>query len=118
MGKTAIACGRGGAGHAHRDRRSAAQVEIKLRGIRGIEAGIMRIIENRFGGGGEGAAEDRLMNEINAEPERVRASHVAHVVAKLIFFLVAQDGKCSDGSDELIVAERFEARDGAQANWD
>src|SRR5260370_11419472 len=113
LGKTAIASGRGDAGHARRDRRSAAQIEIKLRGIRGIEAGILRIIEHRFGRGGEGAAEDRRINEIDGAPERVRASHVTYVLAKLIFFLVAQDRKCSDGSDELIVAERFEAGDGA-----
>src|SRR5260370_11774959 len=113
LGKTAIASGRGDAGHARRDRRSAAQIEIKLRGIRGIEAGILRIIEHRFGGGGEGAAEGRLMNGIDAEPERMRASHVTYVVANLIFFLVAPDGECSDWSDELIVAERFEAGDGA-----
>src|ERR1700731_1718452 len=38
---------------------------------------------------------------------------MVHVVTKLIFFLVAENGKCSDGGDELIVAEGFESRNGS-----
>jgi len=34
-----------------------------------------------------------------------------HVVAELILFLIAQDRKRRDGSDKLIVAEGFKARD-------
>ena len=37
---------------------------------------------------------------------------VAHVVAKLVLFLIAQNGKGSDGRDELIVAKSLETADG------
>ena len=47
------------------------------------------------------------------ETRRVPAGRVTHVVPKLVFFLVAQHRESSDGRDELIVAERFEAGDGA-----
>ena len=39
---------------------------------------------------------------------------MAHVVAELIFFLVAHHGKRRDGRDELVVAEGLEARNGAE----
>jgi hypothetical protein len=97
------------AGHG----RSAAQVEIKLGRIRGVEARIIGVGKNRFGGGGESAAHHRLMDEIDAKAGRVAAGGVRHIITKLIFFLVAQNRKSGDGSDELIVAEGFEAGDGA-----
>src|SRR5260370_39814966 len=53
------------------------------------------------------------MNEINAKVQGVRAGEMADVIAELIFFLVAQDGKCGDGSDELVVAKGLQARNGA-----
>ena len=49
------------------------------------------------------------MDEIEAVSECVRATRMRNVVAKLIFLLVALDGKRGDGGDELIVAERFQA---------
>src|SRR5216684_2190779 len=111
--EAAIAAPSGGASHTDRDGRSASGTEIKLRWVGGVKAGIVRIGQNGLGGGGEGAAENRFVNKIDAKPQSVRTSQVAHVVAKLIFFLVAQDRKRGDGSDKLIVAEGFAARDGA-----
>src|SRR6266436_6570885 len=98
---------------AGRDRRSAGETEIKEGGIGDVEAGIVRISQNGFGGGDEGAAENRLVNEVDTKARSVPAGSVTHVVAELIFFLIAQDGKSGDGSDELIVAEGFEAGNGA-----
>ena len=52
---------------------------------------------------------------MNLTPNLVawRAANVADVVTKLIFFLIAQNGKLGDGGDVLIVAEGFKTSDGA-----
>src|SRR5437879_6278685 len=39
--------------------------------------------------------------------------NVADVIAQLVFFLIAQDGKSRDGCDELIVTKSFKAGDSA-----
>src|SRR5712692_4499156 len=111
--EAAIAGRSGGACHAGRDRRSAGGAEIKDGGIGGVETGIVRVGQNGFGSGGEGAAENWLVNEVDTKARGVPAGTVIHIVAELIFFLVAQDGKSGDGSDELIVAEGFQAGDRA-----
>src|SRR5208282_673096 len=60
----------------------------------------------------KGAAEHRFMNKVDSELKRVAARNVAQVIADLVFVLIAQVGEKSDGSGELVVAERFEAGDG------
>src|SRR5579872_6098694 len=52
------------------------------------------------------------MDEIDSEAGRMASGRVRDVVANLIFLLIAQDGKCCDGGNELIVAECFESGDG------
>src|SRR5690349_18998592 len=54
------------------------------------------------------------MNEVDAEARRVRARHVAHVIAELILLLVAHYRKCGDGRGELVVAKGFESRNRAE----
>src|SRR5579863_5651991 len=54
------------------------------------------------------------MDEIHAEADGVPSRRVSHVVAELIFFLIAQNRESSDGCNELIVAESLESRDGAE----
>ena len=49
------------------------------------------------------------MDEIHSETGRVASGRVGDVVADLIFFLIAQDGKSRDGRDELVIAERLES---------
>ena len=52
------------------------------------------------------------MDEVHAEARGVASGGVPHVIAKLIFFLVAQDRKIGDRGHELIVAKGLEAGDG------
>src|SRR5258708_131675 len=111
--KAAVTGGSCGAPDTGRDGRSTRGAEIKGGRIGGVEAGVIRISQYRFGGSGEGAAENRLVNKTDAKARRVPAVVVAHVVAELIFFLVAQNGKSGNGSDELIVAKGLEPGDGA-----
>jgi hypothetical protein len=94
---------------------SAARGDVgsELRGIGEIKRRVLRERDKRFRCGGEGAAQNRLVNEIDSETRGVVADGVADVVAKLIFFLVARDGERGDRGNELIVAERFEPGDGA-----
>ena len=49
------------------------------------------------------------MDEVDPELDGVTPGNVAHVIAELIFFLVAQVGEEGDGCGELIVPERLEA---------
>src|SRR5260370_20192417 len=49
------------------------------------------------------------MNKVDAEFESVVAGGVTYVVTELIFLLIAQRRKQSDGRGELIVPESFEA---------
>ena len=51
------------------------------------------------------------MNEIDSKLEGMITGGVTHVVAKLIFFLIAQRRKQCDGRGELIVAVGFETGD-------
>jgi hypothetical protein len=67
---------------------------------------------NCSGVGGKRAAEHRLVNKVDSKLESVAARNVAQVVAQLVLLLIAQVGKKSDGSGELVVAESFEAGDG------
>src|SRR5260370_35142572 len=53
------------------------------------------------------------MNERNGRVEGGRAGEMADVRAELIFFMGAQNGKSSDGRDELVVAKGLQARNGA-----
>src|SRR5271169_5618261 len=58
------------------------------------------------------------MDEIHSEADGVPSRHVSYVIAELIFLLIAQNRKSSDGSNELIVAESLESRDGAEGGAD
>jgi len=88
------------------------EVDRELIGIREIESGVFGEGDEIFGIVGEAAIEDGLMDEVDAEALGVMTGDMGDVVAKLVFLLVADDGKGGDGGDELIVAERFEAGDG------
>ena len=50
------------------------------------------------------------MNEVDSESRGVIAGRVAHVIAQLILFLIAQVREQSDRRGELVVAESFESR--------
>ena len=52
------------------------------------------------------------MNKVDSEPERVGTHNVAQVVAELVFLLIAQVGKKSNRSSELVVAKGFKTGDG------
>ena len=52
------------------------------------------------------------MNEIHAEAHGVTAASVRHVIAKLIFLLIALNRKRRDRGSELIVAEGIAAGGG------
>ena len=105
MRKPAVACGSEAAARGN--------VGGELRGIGEIEGGILGKSDQGFRGGGECAAEHRLVDEVHAEARSVAAGGVGHVVAELVFLLVAQHGKGGDGGDELIVTECFAAGNGA-----
>src|ERR1035438_4000487 len=62
--------------------------------------------------GGERAAQHRFVNEVDSELKCVTARHVAQIVAHLVFVLIAQVGKKSDGSVKLIVAKSLKAGNG------
>ena len=98
-----------------RSGRACGQVGGKLGRIGGVVRGIENESDESFGVGGERAAEDRFVDEINSKARSVAAGDVTDVVAKLIFFLIAQDGKRGDSGDELIVAKRFESRSGGRS---
>jgi len=53
------------------------------------------------------------MNEVHAEAGCMTAEGVGHVVSELVLLLVPQDRESGDGGDELIVAKRLAAGDGA-----
>ena len=101
--------GRGGLRHA-------TVAEEKLRRIGGVETRIVRIKQQRFRIARERPAQHRLMNKIHSESRRMAARSVRHVVAELIFLLIAQHRKRGDGRDELIVAESLETGNGAGAS--
>src|SRR6267378_2626762 len=79
-----------------------------------IEARILRRRVDILGGGGQGTAENRFVNKVEAKARRVSSADVTDVIAKLIFFLVAQNRKGGNRCEELIVAESLYAGDGAQ----
>src|ERR1700720_1655271 len=60
----------------------------------------------------KGAAQPRFVNKVDSKFHRVISCNMADVVAELIFILIAQGRKQSDGSGKLIVAEGFKAGDG------
>ncbi len=82
--------------------------------VGGVVARVEDKSDKSFGVGGESAAQYGLLNKINSESECVRAGHVRYVVAQLIFFLIAQNGKRGDRCDKLIVTEGFESRSGGR----
>src|SRR5208283_3844415 len=82
----------------------AGRINVAI-GIRGISCELLR-------SRGEGAAQHRLVNEIDSELERMVMHDVAEIVAELILVLIAQVGEKRDGSSKLIVAEGLEAGDG------
>src|SRR6202040_1333984 len=98
---------------SRREGAACGDVRGELRGIGEIKSGIFRERDQSFRRGGQRAAKNRLVDEVHTEARRVLAGGVRNVVAELIFLLVAQYGERRDGGDELIVAEGFEARDGA-----
>src|SRR5579859_2766217 len=112
LGEATVAGGRGFAIDAGGNGRGASETKIKLRGIRRVKGRIVRIREQCFGGRGEGAAHHGFVDEVNAKSRSMTSGFVADIVAKLVFLLISKHGKCSDGSEELIVSESFEARDG------
>src|SRR5271168_3814018 len=50
------------------------------------------------------------MDEIDPQAKFMSAGCVRQVITQLIFFLIAQNGERGDRGNELIVAERFQAR--------
>src|SRR5260370_23198544 len=107
--KTSITSRSGRASHAGRDRRCAGGAEIKEGRIRSVEAGIFRIGKNGFGSGGKRAAEQRLVDKIDAQARGVAAGYVADVVTELKIFLGAQGGENRVGGYKTIGTRRFEA---------
>ena len=69
-------------------------------------------MDELLGGRGEGAAQNRFVDEVDSEPERVTSCNMAQIVTQLVFLLVAQIGEKSDGGGELVVAEGLESGDG------
>src|SRR5579864_4167488 len=59
----------------------------------------------------ECSVQNRFVNEVHSELERVIAGDVAQVVAELIFLLVAQRRKSRDRRGELVIAIGLEAGD-------
>src|ERR1700722_2288392 len=74
-----------------------------------VAIGIERICSELLRRSRECAAEDRFVNKINSEFQRVASRDVAEIVAHLVFILIAQVGEKRNGSVELIVAKSFEA---------
>ena len=91
---------------------SAVEISSKLRGMVEIEGRILGELDEMFGGGGECAAQNRFVDEIDAKADGVTARAAKNVVAELIFLLIAFDGEGGDYSSELIVAESFESGSG------
>src|SRR5271165_3178958 len=87
--------------------RIAAEVDPGLFGVAEIVAWILWRSVQAFWRSSQSATEHRFMDEINPEARSVPAGGVGDVVAKLIFFLIAQNGKRRDGRNEQIVAVRF-----------
>src|SRR5579863_9995233 len=114
--KAAVAGGRSGTGGSTRNWKrgsgGACQIHGELRGMARVERGILGENREIFRIGGKRTAQDRFMDEVHAETRRVASGAVCDVVANLIFFLIAQDGKRRDGRNELVVAESFETGDG------
>ena len=108
----AIACGGVRAGGVGKGGGSAVEISSELRGIVEIEGWILGELDEMFGGGGECAAQNRFVDEIDAKADGVTARAAKNVVAELIFLLIAFDGEGGDYSGELIVAESFESGSG------
>src|ERR1700757_2211138 len=100
--KTSVA-GRGG-------RSPVRVVDGKLRRIRRVKSRIVREGIQRFLIARKRTAKHWFVDEIHSELERMIASAMAHVIAKLIFLLVAQRRKERDRGGELIIAIGLEAR--------
>src|SRR5258708_2305220 len=90
----------------------AAGGKIRSEGARvgNIERRLLGKLNQSLGIIGEPAAQNRFVNKICAELDRVFSASARHVVTKLILALIAPDRKCSDAGNELIVAERFKSR--------
>src|SRR6266853_6635659 len=86
--------------------------EVKLAGVAGICI-VVRVVDVLNEGlvrGRERPAQHRLMDEVDAELERMITRSPAQVVANLVLLLIAQRRKQSDWGRELVVAEGFESR--------
>src|SRR5437588_9150660 len=88
--------------------------EVKLAGVGGICA-VVRVVDVLNEGlvrSRERPSQHRLMDEVDAELERMIPGSPAQIVANLVLLLIAQGRKQGDGSGELVVAEGFKAGDG------
>jgi hypothetical protein len=65
--------------------------------------------DQRFGITREFTAKYRLVDEVHAELDRMGHSPMHYVISNLIFLLLAQDGKSSNGRRELVVAKGFKS---------
>jgi hypothetical protein len=81
----------------------------KLSGIGYVIARIMWKRDQRFGITREFTAKHGLVDEVHAELDRMGDAPVHYVIPNLIFLLVAQDGKSSNGRRELVVAKGFKS---------
>ena len=96
--------------------RRAGRGEDELRRIGDIIIGIKWIGNKLLRRRRERATQHRFVDEVNPKLESVVAHDVAHVVAELIFILIAQVGENCDRGCELIVAECFKAGDGERSH--
>src|SRR5882762_1753752 len=114
LGESAIAGGSIGANGVCKGCSGAIVVGGELRGTVEIEGWILGELDEMFSGGGEGAAKNGFMNEVDAKSNLMAARIMGDIVAELIFLLVACDGKRGDDGGELIVAKSFESRGGVK----
>jgi hypothetical protein len=84
-------------------------VRRELRSIRKIKRLVLRKCDERLGVGGERAAQDGFVDEVDAKARGVFPVDVAHIVAELVLLLIAEDRKRRDGCNELIVPKGFQA---------
>src|ERR1019366_6443119 len=92
--------------------RQAVQLCRELSRISQVESRVLGENVKGFSLTREGTAQHWLMDEVNAEFGSVPADRAAHIVAELVFLLVANDGERGNRGDELVVAVGFEAGDG------
>src|SRR6516162_5819705 len=87
----------------------AVVISDELRRIRQIERRVLGELHQMLRRGGERAAKNRLMNQIDAETNRMLAGRVGHIVKELVLLLIAGDRERRNGSDELVVAKRLKS---------